>query len=205
MRRVARYSSDVEVDETVFLGHGSNQIEEMRLHLAAPCGVVENLTVRVVSNMPLMEAGTLTSTEVHQVGDATVINGLTFTAALADVPASRVYAHGADEGESMTNLAAKINAAGIGVPNVTAVVVGGVITLTAAAGFTFAAEGHIRLAVDSVYNVVLFTQAMNTVQDVHWQPARPYVLGRGDRLRVVWPNGGSEVYGLEFVWSGTGV
>ncbi len=60
-------------------------------------------------------------------------------------------------------------------------------------------------AIADQYDVVLFRQDMDTVQDLHWQPTRPIVFSRGDSIAVAWDNTNTEVYGLEFVWSGLGV
>jgi len=58
---------------------------------------------------------------VHVAGQTVTINGCIFTAAAADVAASRVYAVGADGATSAANLLAKINSTNvnIGVPGVT--------------------------------------------------------------------------------------
>ena len=109
MRRVARHTADVAIDETFDLGSGPGQIEEMRIHLSAASATTEDLTV----------------------------------------------------------------------------------TLVSAAG--------------AVYNVLLFSQDMDTVQDLHWQPTRPINTFRGDQVQVEWGNTNGRVYGLELVWSGMGV
>lgn len=92
--------------------------------------VITNNAATITANTNVTSA-LLTSALVHVAGDVYTINGLDFTAAAADVPGTRTYAVGADATASTANLAAKINAAGIGVPGVTASAALGVLTLTA--------------------------------------------------------------------------
>ncbi len=60
---------------------------------------------------------------VHVAGETVTINGLVFTAAVSDVPESRVYAVGSTGAESAANLLAKINSedSGIGISDILAI------------------------------------------------------------------------------------
>jgi len=52
---------------------------------------------------------------------------------------------------------------------------------------------------------VLFSQDMNTVQDLHWLPERAIKFARGDAIRVQWANSDARTYGLELLWTALGV
>ena len=60
-------------------------------------------------------------------------------------------------------------------------------------------------AAAAVYDTVLFSQDMDSVQDVHWLPVRPILVLPGDELTLLFPNAADDNYGLEIVWSGLGV
>jgi hypothetical protein len=95
-----------------------------------PAKVVTNNAATITANTNVSSA-LLTSAVVHVAGDTYTINGLTYTAAAADVPGTRTYAIGADATASTANLAAKINSAVTGVPGVLASANVGALTLTA--------------------------------------------------------------------------
>ena len=92
--------------------------------------VITNNAATITANTNVASA-LLTSALVHVAGDTYTVNGLTFTAAAADVPGTRTYAIGANATASTLNLATKINDATVGVPGVTATAAVGVLTLTA--------------------------------------------------------------------------
>lgn len=121
-------------------------LQVMQAQNAAGTGakVITNNAATITANANVA-AAILTSAVVHVAGDTYTINGLTFTAAAADVPGTRTYAIGANATASTANLAAKINNPAIGVPGVTASAAVGVLTLTAAepggAAITIAAGG----------------------------------------------------------------
>ena len=95
-----------------------------------PAKVVTNNAATITANSHVA-AALLTSGVIHVAGDTYVVNGLTFTAAAADVPTTRTYAIGANATDSTANLAAKINHATLGVPGVLASANVGALTLTA--------------------------------------------------------------------------
>lgn len=107
-------------------------LQVMQAQDAAGTGakVITNNAATITANTNVA-AALLTSALVHVAGDTYTINGLTFTAAAADVPGTRTYAIGADATASTANLAAKINDATIGVPGVAAAAAVGALTLTA--------------------------------------------------------------------------
>ena len=93
--------------------------------------VITNNAATITANTNV-SAALLTSALVHVAGDTYTVNGLTYTAAAADVGVtSRTYAIGADATASTANLAAKINSAIVGVPGVLATAAVGALTLTA--------------------------------------------------------------------------
>ena len=110
----------------------TSALQVMQAQDAAGTGakVVTNNAATITANTGVAVA-LLTSAAVHVAGNTYTINGVTFTAAAADVAGTRTYAIGADQTASTANLAAKINAAATGVPGVTASAAAGVLTLTA--------------------------------------------------------------------------
>lgn len=66
---------------------------------------------------------------------------------------------------------------------------------------------NLTVTVDSgtnaVYDVVLLTQAMNTVADVVYQPTRPLFFEKGDEIDVAYANTNTRTYGLEIIWAPT--
>jgi len=60
--------------------------------------------------------------------------------------------------------------------------------------------GNLTVTVDAAagaaYDVVLLTQDMTSVVNMHWQPERPIELSNGDKVVVAWANAGTKTYGL---------
>lgn len=54
---------------------------------------------------------------------------------------------------------------------------------------------------DPVYNVNLVTQDMTTVQDFVWRPTPRALFQSGDKIKIVWANASTRVYGLEVIWA----
>lgn len=130
---LAKYGKALFVVEIGAMAAGATSIlQVMQAQDATGAGakVVTNNTATITANTNV-SAALLTSALVHVAGDTYTINGLTFTAAAADVPGTRTYAVGADATASTANLAAKINDPVIGVPGVLASAALGVLTLTA--------------------------------------------------------------------------
>jgi hypothetical protein len=109
----------------------TSALQVMQATTAAGGGaaVVANITATINANTRVSSA-LLTSGAVHVAGDTYTVNGLTFTAAAADVPGTRTYAIGANATASTLALANKINDPVIGVPGVVAVAAVGELTLT---------------------------------------------------------------------------
>ncbi len=55
------------------------------------------------------------------------------------------------------------------------------------------------------YDVVLLTQDMTAITDLHWQPAMPIHLEPNDTIGITWANASSRVYGIEVVYSRVGI
>jgi len=62
------------------------------------------------------------------------------------------------------------------------------------------AAGNLTVTVDAaagaVYDVVLLTQDMTLLTDLHWQPDRPIELTKDDKIVVAWANASTRTYGL---------
>lgn len=52
----------------------------------------------------------------------------------------------------------------------------------------------------SLYNVNLYTKAMNTVKDLIYQPEKPHLFDPADSLTFVWANANSRTWGMEIVY-----
>ena len=52
------------------------------------------------------------------------------------------------------------------------------------------------------YDVVVLTQSMDGITDYVYQPDRPHVFAKGDKLKIEWENSNRR-WGLEVVFSGT--
>lgn len=120
----------VEVGAMAAAATSVAQVMQAQDAAATGAKVVTNNAATITANVNVA-AALLTSAVVHVAGDVYTVNGLTFTAAAADVPGTRTYAIGADATASTANLAAKINDSVIGVPGVLASAAVGVLTLTA--------------------------------------------------------------------------
>ena len=55
--------------------------------------------------------------------------------------------------------------------------------------------------VAAAYDVVLLTQAMETVSDVVWQPTRPLIFSADDEIDIAYTNTNTRTWGLEIYWS----
>jgi hypothetical protein len=61
----------------------------------------------------------------------------------------------------------------------------------------------IQSAKGSAYNVVLYTQDMDTVQDLVYQPTKEHELNDGDSLLFTWTNTNLRTYGMEIQYKAT--
>lgn len=52
----------------------------------------------------------------------------------------------------------------------------------------------------SVYNVVLYTRDMDTLQDLVYQPTKEHKFEDGDRLSFTWTNTNLRTYGMEIIY-----
>lgn len=52
----------------------------------------------------------------------------------------------------------------------------------------------------SEYNTKLYSQDMNIVQDLIYQPVDPHEFGAGDSLLFAWTNTNTRTYGMEIVY-----
>lgn len=66
-------------------------------------------------------------------------------------------------------------------------------------------SGTLTVTIDSgtnaVYDTILLSQDMTSVQDLFWQPTRPIELESGDKLVVSWENAGTKTYGIEILYN----
>ena len=68
MRRIARHTADVAIDETIELG-GAGQIEEFRIHLDAASATAEDLTVTLLSASAAVYNMALVTQDMNTVQD----------------------------------------------------------------------------------------------------------------------------------------
>lgn len=67
---------------------------------------------------------------------------------------------------------------------------------TAAENFTVT----INSAAAAAYDTVIFSQDMNTVQDLLWLPEQPIPIINGDVIDFAWANANGRTYGLEAIY-----
>ena len=78
------------------------------------------------------------------------------------------------------------------------------IHMSAAGGAAEDFTVTIDSSVNAVYDVLLFTQDMNLVRDLFWQPTRPIVLLAADVIDIAYANTNVRTWGLEVIWQGGG-
>ena len=67
---------------------------------------------------------------------------------------------------------------------------------TASENFTVTIDS----ATAAAYDTVIFSQDMNTVQDLLWVPEQPVPVVNGDEIDFAWANANGRTYGLEAVY-----
>ena len=72
--------------------------------------------------------------------------------------------------------------------------------LSAAGGAAENFTVTINSVTGGVYDTVLFSQDMNTVQDLLWQPDRPIAIANSDVIDFAYNNGNTRTYGLEVLY-----
>ena len=77
--------------------------------------------------------------------------------------------------------------------------------LSAAGGVAENFTVTVDSATNAVYDTVLFSQDMNTVQDILWLPDRPIPIVNDDEIDFAYPNTNTRTYGLEVIWRRVGV
>ncbi len=77
--------------------------------------------------------------------------------------------------------------------------------LSAAGGAVENFTVTIDSATDPVYDVLLYSQAMNAVQDVVWVPDPPIPVMGNDEIDFAYNNGNTRTYGLEVTFSYIGM
>jgi hypothetical protein len=77
--------------------------------------------------------------------------------------------------------------------------------LSAAGGAAENFTVTIDSATDPVYDTVLFSQDMTTVQDISWVPESPIPVMGNDEIDFAYNNGNTRTYGLEVTYSLIGV
>ena len=130
--RMDKYRKAVFAVEYGAMAAGVTSVIQVMQATDAAAGGAKVLTagVATVNANTNVSSALLASGAVHVAGDTYTINGLTFTAAAADVPGARTYAIGGNATDSTLALANKINDPVIGVPGVTAAAAVGNLTLT---------------------------------------------------------------------------
>lgn len=58
----------------------------------------------------------------------------------------------------------------------------------------------VNSATDAVYDTEIFSQDMNTIQDLLWVPDQPIPVVNIDVLDFAYANSNSRTYGLEAIW-----
>ena len=77
--------------------------------------------------------------------------------------------------------------------------------LSAAGGAAENFTVTINSVTSAVYDTVLFSQDMNTVADLFWQPDQPIQIVNSDVIDFAYNNGNTRTYGLEAIYRKTGV
>lgn len=52
----------------------------------------------------------------------------------------------------------------------------------------------------ALHNVKLYSVAMNTVQDLVYQPTKPHIFGPSDSLTFTWTNANGRTWGMEIIY-----
>lgn len=71
------------------------------------------------------------------------------------------------------------------------------LNLSAAGGAAENFTVTVNSATAAAYDTIIFSQDMNTVQDLFWQPDRPISILNGDVVDFAWANSNTRTYGLE--------
>jgi hypothetical protein len=58
----------------------------------------------------------------------------------------------------------------------------------------------INSATAAAYDTIIFSQDMNTVQDLMWLPEQPVPVLNGDVIDFAWANSNTRTYGLEVIY-----
>ena len=77
--------------------------------------------------------------------------------------------------------------------------------LSAAGGAAENFTVKIDSATDAVYDTLLYSQDMTTVQDITWVPDQPIPVMGNDEIDFAYNNGNTRDYGLEVTYSLIGV
>ncbi|KKM55108.1 hypothetical protein LCGC14_1552950 [marine sediment metagenome] len=86
-------------------------------------------------------------------------------------------------------------------PTTTAVLLVSVkLNLSATGGAAEDFTVTINSATDSVYDTIIFSQDMNTVQDLMWLPDQPIPVVNSDVVDFAYANSNSRTYGLEVIY-----
>lgn len=78
------------------------------------------------------------------------------------------------------------------------------LNLSAAGGAAENFTVTVNSAAAAVYDTILFSQDMNTVQDLFWLPDQPIPIINLDVIDFAWANSNTRTYGLEVIYRKVG-